>query len=70
MKAFSTFEQIGDTVYPVTYFPNGIVIVDYPTARFKELSDGDLKMCERLKTTLTEFRIKNNIKVITNKHKE
>lgn len=25
------YEKIGDTVYPVTYGPNGIVTIDYPT---------------------------------------
>ena len=29
------FEKLGDTVYPVTYFPeNGITIVDYPERPF------------------------------------
>lgn len=24
------YEKIGDTIFPVTHFPNGIVVVDYP----------------------------------------
>ena len=27
----TTHEKIGDTVFPVTYFPNGMIFVDYPT---------------------------------------
>jgi len=25
-----TYEKIGDTIFPVTHFNNGIVIIDYP----------------------------------------
>ena len=29
------FEKFGDTVFPVTYGPNGLVIIDYPDEPFK-----------------------------------
>lgn len=28
--AVTKYEKFGDTVFPVTYFDNGIVVVDYP----------------------------------------
>jgi hypothetical protein len=28
--AETTYEKIGDTIFPVTKYPNGIVVVDYP----------------------------------------
>lgn len=28
--AKTTYEKLGDTIFPVTKFPNGIVVVDYP----------------------------------------
>ena len=30
-KTYTRQEVIGDTVFPVTYYPNGMIIVDYPT---------------------------------------
>ena len=30
-KSFTREEKIGDTVFPVTYYSDGMVIVDYPT---------------------------------------
>jgi hypothetical protein len=32
--AKTTYEKIGDTIFPVTEFPNGMVIVDYPDRLF------------------------------------
>jgi len=28
--SFHTYEKIGDIIFPVTHFNNGIVIIDYP----------------------------------------
>lgn len=30
-KVFTSHEKIGDAIYPVTYFPNGMVLMDYPS---------------------------------------
>ena len=30
-KTYTRQEVIGNTVFPVTYYPNGMIIVDYPT---------------------------------------
>lgn len=29
------FEKFGDTIFPVTYGPNGLIIIDYPSQPFK-----------------------------------
>lgn len=33
------YENIGGIVFPVTYFPNGTVIIDYPDKPFYETRD-------------------------------
>lgn len=30
-KTYTKEEVIGDTVFPVTYYPNGTILIDYPT---------------------------------------
>jgi DNA polymerase elongation subunit (family B) len=31
----TNYERFGDTIFPVTYGPNGLVIIDYPNEPFK-----------------------------------
>lgn len=40
-KSFTRYEKIGDTVYPVTYGPNGMVTVDYPEQSFLKTKSND-----------------------------
>jgi len=28
--SFHTYEKIGNVIFPVTYFNNGVVVIDYP----------------------------------------
>jgi hypothetical protein len=40
-KSFTRHEKIGDTIFPVTYGPNGMVTVDYPEQSFLKTKSND-----------------------------
>lgn len=57
-------EKIGDTIFPVTYGDNGLVLVDYPDLTLnRKFSAEELEELDKFNKMLDSMRNKYNISI-------
>lgn len=63
-RSVRTFEKIGDNIFPIEYYDDGMIIIDYPTERVKKITEQGRENIEKINKFFSEFRKKNNIKIV------
>lgn len=64
-RSVKTFEKIGDSIIPIEYYDDGMIIVDYPTETLaKKITEQGRENIEKITKMFSEFNEKNNIKIV------
>lgn len=64
-RSVKTFEKIGDSIFPVEYFDDGMVIMDYPDETLsKKITEQGRENIRKMNEAFSGFIKKNNIKIV------